>query len=1024
MFHKRAVGQGFALPTVLIASVVLLTILAVSVSATAAVRTTLKEQYYAQLAQIAGEAGVAYAKACLSANGNVPQWTNAKPLKPSTDCFGNELLTPQVNVLVVAGGGGGGEGGGGGGGVLSDTVDVSAQAYGITVGGGGGGSPNGNSLGSNGGNSSAFSLTAIGGGRGGAYSNGNGAAGGSGGGGRRDGYEVGGAGTAGQGFAGGNSTPAGPWKGGSGGGGAGGVGGNGTGNGAAANEVAGNGGIGKLSTITGGNVYYGAGGGGAVEGSGGAASQRGLGGLGGGGNGYSNQGGTFLATSGQPNSGSGGGGRPLNGGSGSAGNGGSGVVIVSYANNGAITATGGNEIYTSGIYKIHKFNGNGTFTVANASGSACPSDARCYVTMNDNIRSSFTVGMPTLDANGRAMTIPNNGYVEVVRESNGAVWRTYTQPSVQAAVVPDLCSGAATSSLGWNNAVRSSAQDSLSTDTAAQSITIASGNVNAGTMYFRKDFNVSEPGSYDVGVTTPSDQDVAKLYINGTLTATSNGGLASSTVSMTAGCHEALIVYTNNTIAPRLARVTAAIKQAGSSLTTAATDTSWRVSAGESVHFSHPEYYESSRWSAVRDVMSATTANSAFPAQSGDNFARFIATTFQDVNGNYPYASSYFRDTRDLYITSPTQVQIASMCDDSCTLYMNGDAIHSTNMTPALTVTTLQPGKYRFGMLLGNAGGYGNGFAMTVKRVSDNAIIARSDNRWKAANFMDATASNYFGYDQSFRPNPYLIKDPATASVMLVAGGGGGAVNAAGGGGGGGVLVNSSLPLSVSTSSVVVGAGGTGATGGSQVGGRGGNTTLNHPSGLLTALGGGGGAPRDGGNYLPQSGGSGGGGAGHYYGNWAGAAGTAGQGSNGGNGTNPDAGCNSTGGGGGGAGGFGGNGVSGGITGAGGAGYVSYLSGSPLIYGAGGAGSLTCTGTAGPADSGGGSSAALTIANRGGGGGAGCCGYLGGAGSSGIVIIAYKTGTAVATGGTMTSANGFTIHTFTSNGTFTVTSIP
>lgn len=50
--------QGFALPTVLIASVVLLTVLAVSVTATTAARTTLKNQYYAQLAQIAGEAGL------------------------------------------------------------------------------------------------------------------------------------------------------------------------------------------------------------------------------------------------------------------------------------------------------------------------------------------------------------------------------------------------------------------------------------------------------------------------------------------------------------------------------------------------------------------------------------------------------------------------------------------------------------------------------------------------------------------------------------------------------------------------------------------------------------------------------------------------------------------------------------------------------------------------------------------------------------------------------------------------------
>jgi Tfp pilus assembly protein PilV len=79
---KRISRGGFALPTVLIASVVMLTILAVSVSSVTAVRTTLKTQYYEQLAKAAGEAGVAYAKACLAQNGNKPLWTDNKPLTP------------------------------------------------------------------------------------------------------------------------------------------------------------------------------------------------------------------------------------------------------------------------------------------------------------------------------------------------------------------------------------------------------------------------------------------------------------------------------------------------------------------------------------------------------------------------------------------------------------------------------------------------------------------------------------------------------------------------------------------------------------------------------------------------------------------------------------------------------------------------------------------------------------------------------------------------------------------------------
>ena len=105
---KRA-SRAFALPTVLIASVVLLMVLAISVTATVAVRTGLKNQYYVQLAQVAGEAGTAMAKACLAANANVPLWTDAKPLTPATDCSGNvNVFTPIAKGLVVAGGGSGG----------------------------------------------------------------------------------------------------------------------------------------------------------------------------------------------------------------------------------------------------------------------------------------------------------------------------------------------------------------------------------------------------------------------------------------------------------------------------------------------------------------------------------------------------------------------------------------------------------------------------------------------------------------------------------------------------------------------------------------------------------------------------------------------------------------------------------------------------------------------------------------------------------------------------------------------------
>jgi alpha-tubulin suppressor-like RCC1 family protein len=85
--------SGFALPSVLIASIIMLDVLLVSVMSTAAVRISLTSQMNGQLAQTAGEAGSAYAQACLDANNGVAQWSNEKPLKPDTDCYGDPLDT-------------------------------------------------------------------------------------------------------------------------------------------------------------------------------------------------------------------------------------------------------------------------------------------------------------------------------------------------------------------------------------------------------------------------------------------------------------------------------------------------------------------------------------------------------------------------------------------------------------------------------------------------------------------------------------------------------------------------------------------------------------------------------------------------------------------------------------------------------------------------------------------------------------------------------------------------------------------
>ncbi|MCA3732277.1 MAG: hypothetical protein INF00_07930 [Phenylobacterium sp.] len=108
----------------------------------------------------------------------------------------------------------------------------------------------------------------------------------------------------------------------------------------------------------------------------------------------------------------------------------------------------------------------------------------------------------------------------------------------------------------------------------------------------------------------------------------------------------------------------------------------------------------------------------------------------------------------------------------------------------------------------------------------------------------------------------------------------------------------------------------------------------------------------------------------------------------------------------------------GGGGGGGGDGSNSYIGGTGGS-GAGNGGSTTAGGGNFPGGNG--------TPNRGGGGGGGTndgvnptLTGVGGVGGSGVFIIRYLTGTATCTGGTVTAAGGFTIHTFTSSGTFTV----
>lgn len=299
----------------------------------------------------------------------------------------------------------------------------------------------------------------------------------------------------------------------------------------------------------------------------------------------------------------------------------------------------------------------------------------------------------------------------------------------------------------------------------------------------------------------------------------------------------------------------------------------------------------------------------------------------------------------------------------------------------------------------------------TAQRPTGAAGLIRQNSTTGNPEWWDATTLTWLQFSQ---PAGYLI------NFLVVAGGGGGGSTIAGGGGAGGLITESATLSSGTAYTITVGAGGAGdASGISYTGSFNGSNSL--ISTIATAIGGGGGGSYSGtGQGLPKAGGSGGGSAG---GQTASAGvGTTGQGNAGGLSNN-----NTNGGGGGGGASAVGAAGSSSAGGSGGAGITSSISGTALSYaGGGGGGGRSGTASAGSGGTGGGGAGranavgtAGTTNSGGGGGGGGFDGtyYNGGNGGSGIVIIAYL-GSQRGQGGTVTSLGGFTIHTFTSSGTY------
>jgi hypothetical protein len=296
----------------------------------------------------------------------------------------------------------------------------------------------------------------------------------------------------------------------------------------------------------------------------------------------------------------------------------------------------------------------------------------------------------------------------------------------------------------------------------------------------------------------------------------------------------------------------------------------------------------------------------------------------------------------------------------------------------------------------------------TGQRPTGAAGLIRLNTTTGNPEWYDTTTSSWLQFSQ---PAGY------TVNYLIASGGGGGGGGSGGGGGAGGLLTGTTSLSSGVAYTITIGSGGAGGTTNT-------DGTIGVVSSALTVspVGGGYGQGSVGGSGgSGGAGGSGGGGFGGGGGTGSGGTGTSGQGFGGGNGATQA------------AGGGGGSSVAAANAAAqnpsaGGAGSANSISGSSVTYAGGGGGGTLNTGgsTGGAGGAGGGglggysAAGAAGSANSGGGGGGGGgsgSNYAGGNGGSGIVIITYL-GSQRGTGGTVTSSGGYTIHTFTSSGTY------
>ena len=411
----------------------------------------------------------------------------------------------------------------------------------------------------------------------------------------------------------------------------------------------------------------------------------------------------------------------------------------------------------------------------------------------------------------------------------------------------------------------------------------------------------------------------------------------------------------------------------------------------------------------------------------GDNNDDATITTYGDGdlildpnNGNVQVGTHLLPVAANTWDLGSTSTPWRSLYVSTSTIYLGDNAVSVSGGSLTLNGSaqvgyTGSQGNIGYTGSQGATGAQGPGITLSTASgtqsltTSTGLIVSITNNAGKLAYF-NTTLNDwrYIDGDGDVFASTYSI------DYLVVAGGG---ASDQGGGGAGGYSTGTVSVTGGTSYTITVGAGGT-ASGGAGSPANGGNGNNSSISSISTSTGGGGGAWS---TNTPGSGGSGGGAGQTGSGTYAGGTGTAGQGFNGGSngGFNVP---NYPGGGGGGAGAVGQNAQSGSVAGAGGAG-KTWFNGTTYAGGGGGGNNVNAAGGAGGSGGGGqggygsaqGGAAAGTVNTGGGGGGDGGTGFAGG---SGVVIIRYSGGT-VGSGGTITSAGGFTYHTFTASGTFT-----